>query len=117
MLTDKVVNYDVEVRKNPKLRIVQLRIDTSDPFSAYGTSYFTIGSRISMLNFKNQIKIAAALSPNGRYPTYKQYVDLKNKLRVELVKLPGYQMYAYQEKKGKLVILEDPDLKAKILGQ
>ena len=70
-----------------------------------------------MLNFKHQIKILAALSPNGRYPTYKQYADLKNKLRVELTKLPEYQVYAYQEKKGVLVILEDPDLKAKIQGQ
>lgn len=116
VLTDKVVNYDVEVRKNPKLKIVEHKINTSGPLAAYGSSYFTIGSKASMLNFKHQLDIMANLNENGRYPTYKQYIDLKNKMRVELVKLPGYQMYAYQEKKGTIVILEDPDLKAKITG-
>ena len=112
VVTDRVVDYKVAIRQKPQLREVQNRTSGGDPLSVLAGAYVSASSRISMLNFKNNLRIAASAN-GGRYPTYKQYIDVKKKLRVELAKLPSYQVYAYKEDKGELVILEDPDLKAK----
>ncbi len=112
LMTDRVVDYKVAIRQKPRLHEVQNRIPGGDPLTVLAGAYVSASSRISMLNFKNNLQIAAAAN-GGRYPTYKQYIDVKKKLRVELAKLPYYQVYAYKEDKGELVILEDPVLKAK----
>lgn len=116
VLTDRVVNYDVEIRKNPKLKIVDNRNGGGGYLSTLGGAYFSSMTKLSKALFEKELRLRAELN-GGRYPTYQQYITAKKQMRVELVKLPEYQMYAYQEKNGKLVVLEDPDLKAKIQGK
>ena len=79
------------------------------PVSSATQSYFALGSRIHLLNFKHQIDIHQAL--NDRFPTFDEFSEMMQTQDVEFKGLKPWQMYAYDSSDGTVCILEDPDVK------
>jgi len=98
-------------------RKVQPRIEASGPITLYGSAYTHIISRVTQLNIKHAIDLFQA--EHGRYP--KDFDEFYNKIikanHIRLPQLPPYQKYGYDADKHELIILEYPNVKAKVLGQ
>ena len=105
----QVVDKQVAMAENPNLRETENGIDAMDPVSQASQSYFALGSRIHLLNFKHQIDIMQAL--NDRYPTFDEFSEMMQTQDVEFKGLKPWQMYAYDPSDGTVCILEDPDVK------
>jgi len=115
LMTNHVVDYKAAIRKNPKLRIIDKPGGRGrDPYTVIASTYVNITSRFARMTFAANLKTIAAGNPGGRFPTYKQYMNAKNQMRMDLPKLPPGQVYAYREDKCDLVVLEDPAKSGKI---
>ena len=102
--TAKVVDKNKAMAGNPNLVVVENKLQGSDPVSIAGSAYISMSSRISVLNFQNNLKTWKALNDN-RNPTYDEFMQMAKDLRFAM--LPPYQMYGYDDQTGSLVILED----------
>ena len=105
----QVVDKQVAMAENPNLRETENEIDAMDPVSAASQSYFALGSRIHLLNFKHQVDIMREL--NDRYPTFEEFSEMMRTHDVEFKGLKPWQMYAYDSSDGTVCILEDLDVK------
>lgn len=105
----RLVDRNKAMQENPALIEVENRITGSDPLTAVAQSYFTIGSRAQVLNLKHNIDIMHAAE--GRWPTFAEFEQSLKQHNVQLTALYPYQMYAYDDQTGGLVILEDPEEK------
>jgi len=106
----KLVDKKQALAENPKLIVTTNRIDATDPISAAAQSYFAIGSRAQLLNLKHQIDILKA-DNNNKPPSFAQFDDLLRQNNVKLAGLYRWQVYAYDDESGDIVILEDHDMK------
>lgn len=102
--TAKVVDKKKAMAENPNLVVVENKLSGSDPVSIAGSAYISMSSRISVLNFQNNLKTWKALNDN-RNPSYEEFTQMSKDLTYAM--LPPYQMYGYDEETGGLVILED----------
>lgn len=105
----RLVDRNKAMQENPALIEVENKITGSDPLTAVAQSYFTIGSRAQVLNLKHNIDIMHAAE--GRWPTFSEFQQSLKQHNVQLSALYPYQMYAYDDQTGGLVILEDPEEK------
>ena len=107
----RLVDY-VEATKNPKVIEVENKIDASDPLTASYESYFSLGSRAMILAFKKNLNLQKELN-GGNWPSFEQFsADIK-KRDVKLVPILPWQMFAYNQKNGSSVLLEDKGDKIK----
>jgi hypothetical protein len=102
--TAKVVDKKAEMAKNSNLVVVENKVQGNDPITVAASAYVSATSRISMLNFKNNMNIWKASNGN-RNPSYQEYKQMAKDL--SYAALPPYQMYGYDSDTGSLVILED----------
>jgi hypothetical protein len=105
----QVVDKQVAMAENPNLRETENEINAMDPLSAASQSYFALGSRIHLMNFKHQVDIMREL--NDRYPTFDEFAEMMQTHDVEFKGLKPWQMYAYDSSDGTVCILEDLDVK------
>jgi hypothetical protein len=105
----RVVDKQVAMAENPNLRETENGINAMDPISSASQSYFALGSRVHLLNFKHQIDIFQA--QYERYPTFDEFADMMQVNQVEYKGLKPWQMYAYDSSDGTVCILEDLDVK------
>lgn len=105
----QVVDKQVALAENPNLRETENAIDAMDPASAAAQSYFALGSRIHLLNFKHQIDLYQA--EHDRFPTFDEFAEMMRIHQVEFKGLKPWQMYAYDSSDGTVCILEDPEVK------
>jgi len=106
----KLVDKKQALAENPNLIVTTNRIDASDPVSAAAQSYFAIGSRAQLYNLKHQIDILKA-DNNNKPPSFAQFNDLLRQNNVKLAGLYRWQIYAYDDETGDIVILEDHAMK------
>lgn len=104
LMSDRVYDYHQVIKVKPNLRI----IDKPQGQSVYGNAYFTL-AKLSKGIFDYQMRQSKAL--NGRWPTYDEYINMSRDMRKDLMRLPPFAIYAYDEKTGKLHIMEDPEAK------
>lgn len=106
----KLVDKKKAMAENPGWVETQNRINATDPVTAASQAYYALPSKAQMLNMKHQIDIIKA-DNNNRPPTFEEF----NKLLVEnQVKLKGiyrWQVYAYDDETGDIVILENRAMK------
>jgi len=102
--TAKVVDKKKAMAENSNLVVVENKLQGNNPISIAGSAYVSMSSRISVLNFQNNMKIWKASSDN-RNPSYAEFMQMAKDLRFAM--LPPYQMYGYDDQTGSLVILED----------
>ncbi len=113
--TSEVLDKNKAMAENPNLVEVENKITGKDPLTVSLEAYISASSRINVLNFQHQVDLMRAM--NDRPPTYKEIVDLIKKTKMEFNALPDYQKFAYDEKEGKFLILEDPAEKKRIQGK
>src|SRR5690606_18305137 len=105
----RLVDKNKAMQENPALIEVENKITGSDPLTAVAPSYFTIGSPIHVAALKHNSDLIHAAE--GRWPTFAEFQQSLKQSNVELEGLYPYQMYAYDDQTGGLVILEDPEEK------
>lgn len=105
----RLVDKNKAMQENPALIEVENKITAGDPLSAVAQGYFTIGSRAQVAAMEHNIRIQREL--NDRWPTFEEFQQSLKQSNVQLSALYPYQMYAYDDQTGGLVILEDPEEK------
>ena len=113
--TKEVADKYQAMADNPKLIEVENKITGKDPLTVSLQGYIAMSSKVNVLNFQHQINLMRAM--NDRNPTYKEIVELIKTTRMEFNALPDYQTFAYDEKEGKFLILEDPEEKKRLKQQ
>jgi hypothetical protein len=108
-MTDEVVDMHKAMAENPELIIVENKAKGDDPLSFYASAYIAVRSQASQLGMQQQLQHIKILEE--RNPTYDEFVGIMKSNRIQFSKLPYYRMYGYDEKEGKIVVLEDPALK------
>jgi hypothetical protein len=100
------------VNMPPGARIADTKITAKDPITLQGNVYVTQIDRLATLEIEHALNLYEAM--NDRYPKdYQEFMDEIIKANnIALPKLPVYQEYRYDEKEHKLVIIENPALKA-----
>jgi len=106
----KLVDKKQALTENPALIVTTNRINATDPVSAAAQGYFAIGSQAQLLNLKHQIDILKADNDN-KPPSFAQFNDLLVQNNVKLAGLYRWQVYAYDDEAGDIVILEDHAMK------
>jgi len=106
----KLVDKKQALAENPALIVTTNRINASDPVSAAAQGYFAIGSQAQLLNLKHQVDILKA-DNNNKPPSFAQFNDLLQQNGVKLAGLYRWQVYAYDDEAGDIVILEDHAMK------
>jgi len=112
VLTDYLLDYNVATKQHADWKV----LEKSTTGTVLGSAYFSAISRVSKANFERQMRIQKELN-GGRWPTYKDYVSNLQKFRIDLAKLPPWQYYAYDDRTGKLFILEDPQKRLQLEGK
>lgn len=106
----KLVDKKAALDANPALIETTNRINATDPLSAAGQGYFAIGSQAQLLNLKHQVDILKADNDN-KPPTFAQFDQLLRENNVKLKGIYRWQVYAYDDQAGDIVILEDHAMK------
>lgn len=101
----RLVDY-AEATQNPKVIQVENKINASDPLTASYQSYFSIGSRATILAFKQNLNLQKELN-GGNWPSFEQFSADVKKMNIELVPILPWQMFAYNQQNGSIVLLED----------
>ena len=101
----RLVDY-AEARKNPKIVEVENRIDASDPLTASYQSYFSLGSRATLVGFRHNLNLQKELN-GGNWPSFEEFSRSVKQMRIEFVPILPWQMLAYHQVDGRIVLLED----------
>jgi len=101
----RLVDY-AEARKNPRIVQVENRIDASDPLTASYQSYFSLGSRATLAGFRHNLNLQKELN-GGNWPSFEEFSRSVQQMRIEFVPILPWQMLAYDQTDGSLVLLED----------
>ena len=112
--TAQVIDYN-RYKSNPFIVIIDNQVAGKDPLSVAASAYVAASSRASAANFKHQLNILKATS--GKAPTFKEYTQLAQKMRINLAMLPRYQAYAYDESNGGLFVIENKEYKIQLYRQ
>ncbi len=113
--TKVVLDKNKAMSENPNLVVTENRVSGNDPLTTVLTGYISAASQINVMNMKHQIDLMKAA--DDRYPTYDEFMAMMAQHNLELNALPDYQNYAYDDKTGEFVILEDPEAKAAFYEQ
>lgn len=101
----RVVDKQKAMAENPELKEVGGKINALDPVSQATQSYFVLGQRVHLLNFKHQIDLHKA--QYGSNPTFDQFMDYAKQMQIEFKMLKPWQVYAYDESDGSITVLSD----------
>lgn len=107
--TNQVVDLHEARAQNPNLKIVQQRAQGGDPISFALDAYVDVRSRVSVMGMQRDVQAHKAL--HDRFPTYEEFVETMRRHGIQFTMVEPYRMYAYDEKTGEIVVLEDPDEK------
>ncbi len=80
-------------------------IEGVDPFSRTASGYFTLAAQTSTLGLQQAVQHYRAL--NDRFPPYEEFMRMMQENRIEFTKLRWYEIYAYNEDTGKILVLVD----------
>jgi hypothetical protein len=100
-----IVDKKKALAENPGYVETENKINAGDPLSAASQSYFNLGSRAHLLNFKHNLDIYKAA--NERYPTYDEFIEMFRQFDIKFKMIKPWQVYAYDQTDGTVVILED----------
>ncbi len=100
-----IVDKQQVLVEHPDWTETEEKITATDPLSAASQSYFSLGQRVHLLNFKHNIDIFHAA--NDRWPTYDEMIEMFRQFDVKLKNLKPWQVYAYDQTDGTMVVMED----------
>lgn len=100
-----IVDKQQVLIEHPDWTETEEKITATDPLSAVSQSYFALGQRVHLLNFKHNVDIFYAA--NERWPTYDEMLEMFRQFDVKLKHLKPWQVYAYDQTDGTMVVMED----------
>lgn len=104
----RIVDKNKAMAENPNYVVVQqVKADASDYFTAVSNAYVNAKTRIYLLNLRHDIDIQRAAN-DGKWPTFEEFQKALKRNQIELNEMFPYQVYAYDDQTGEIVILEDP---------
>jgi hypothetical protein len=106
-MTDEIVDYEKAMKENPKLEEVEPRMKQGDLLSMYVSAYIDVGAQVGVMNMKHALDLYHA--EHEKNPSYDEFMKMVRENQIRFRKLRYYQMYAYDAKRGKMTVLEDPD--------
>ena len=115
--TSKVVNMQKAIAENPKLFPVENKLKYKDPISGPLSAYVSLSSKVNVIAFQHNLNLLRAMKERGEKLTYEEVVQSIKETKMEFNALPDNQTYAYDEKTGQFLILEDPDIKNSFHGE
>lgn len=101
----RIVDKQKAMAERPHLVEVTNKITANDPLFAPLQGMFAVGSKAEILAFTHTIQVHKAA--NDKFPTYDEFMDYYKQANVQLKGIKPYQVYAYDETDGTIVILED----------
>ena len=101
----RIVDKQKAMEERPHLVEVTNKITASDPLFAPLQGMFAVGSKAEILAFTHTIQVHKAA--NDKFPTFDEFMDYYRQANVQLKGIKPYQVYAYDETDGTIVILED----------
>ncbi|MCA9088403.1 MAG: hypothetical protein KDA90_07170 [Planctomycetaceae bacterium] len=104
-VTFKLVDKRKSLQDNPALVEVKNTTNASDPWTAAAQSYFTIGSKTSLLALQHGIELHKAQFEKP--PTFAEFETMYRQAGVQFKGLYPWQVYAYDDEQGTVCILED----------
>jgi len=107
----KLVDKNKAMAENPKLVIGENKINAMDPISGAAQAYFSVGSRAHLLTLKHSVDLHKA--QYDKNPTFDEFNTLIKQANVDLKGLYPWQVYAYDDQTGEIVILEDHEEKVR----
>ena len=110
-----LVEKAAAMEANPRLIETVNRSSSNNYLTAVKDSGFAAASKVTMAYLQNQIETLRAI--NGDYPDFETLDQSLRDANFQYAGLKPYQMYAYDEAAHKIVLLEDPDMRAEILGE
>ncbi|GAA4432017.1 hypothetical protein [Bremerella cremea] len=102
--TDEIVNAKEWLMKEG-IEVKDGKIEGTDPLSQAASGYFTLAAQASTLGLKHQLQQYKAV--NGKSPTYAEFKQMLQDNRIQLAKLRWYEIYAYNEDTGTILVLVD----------
>ena len=102
--TAQVVDAKEWLQK-PGIQAKDGKIEGVDPFSRTASGYFTLAAQTSTLGLQQAVQHYKAL--NDKFPPYEEFMRMMQENRIEFTKLRWYEIYAYNEDTGKILVLED----------
>ena len=112
VVTRRVENYHELIKKKPHLKVKE----KATGGTLLSNAYLSAVSRLSVSQFEHNLRLYRELN-GGKWPTYDEYMKKMKQFQVELAKLPPWLYYAYDEKTGRLLILEDTQKKQRAYQQ
>lgn len=100
-----IVDKQKVLAEHPDWQETEEKINAMDPLSAATQSYFALGQRVHLQNFKHNIDIFYAAE--GRWPTYDEFVQMFSQFDVKLKHLKPWQVYAYDQTDGTIVVMNN----------
>ena len=100
-----IVDKQKVLVEHPDWKETEEKITATDPLSAASQSYFALGQRVQLLNFKHNVDIFHAA--NDRWPTYDEMIEMFRQFDVRLKHLKPWQVYAYDQTDGTMVVMQD----------
>lgn len=91
--------------EHPDWKETEEKINATDPLSAASQSYFALGQRVHILNFKHNIDVFYA--SEGRWPTYDEMIEMFAQFDMKLKHLKPWQVYAYDQSDGTIVVMNN----------
>ena len=108
----KLVDKKAVLAENPNLVETENRINATDPLTAVSQSYFSIGSRAQLMALKHAVDLHKA--QYDKPPTFAEFESMLKSSGAALKGLYRWQVYAYDETTGQIVILEDRAMKKRL---
>ncbi len=110
--TSELVEKNQAMAENPNLVETENKITGSDPLTTSFQGYVNASSRVNIAALKHNMDIVEA--SEGRKMTFAEIKDYMKTNNMSMNALPEYQTYAYDEKTGDFLVLEDVALKEKL---
>lgn len=104
--TDQVFDKRKILAEHPNLTVTPNKISTENPAAIPGQVYtraVNVAGTADLVQWMKQEKVL-----NDRYPTHDQLVAYIKQHNIKLPVLPGNQLYAYDQEKGEIVVLQEP---------
>lgn len=106
--TYEVVDYEKAMAENPNLIEIEPKAKGGDYLSFMASAYINVRAQVSMIPMQQELQRIKIVE--DRNPTYDEIKKIMKDYQVQFTMLPRYQKYAYDAKKGRFTILEDPAL-------
>lgn len=113
--TSELVEKNAAMAENPNFYVTENKITAFDPLSTAFQGYVNAASRVNLAALKHNMDLVETME--GRKLTYSELMEYIRANNITMNAVPEYQTYAYDEKTGEFMVLEDGVAKEKFYAE